>query len=126
MSKNNQNTASFMTNINKLVSILEQKDETISKWQAIKPGCDSPYNMKNHVEKLNRDLGKWQSLIPEAHTPKLAANKLAKKQAELEAWRNAIPHCETPEKLVKWHKKHQARPTDNHIDSDAAPNTKNH
>lgn len=87
--------------VNKTLKTIDEKDNIIKEWKSIAPGCDSPYNMKNHINKLNRDLKEWESIMPDYHTPKLAARRISKMESELEEWRNAVPNCETPKKLIK-------------------------
>ena len=102
------NTENYIKNLNKVIDGLKQKDEIINEWKSIKPGCDSPHNMKNHIDKLNRELIEWQTLIPDYHTPKLVAKKIAKLETDLIDWQTAIPNCETPKKLKTWAKKYQS------------------
>ncbi len=100
MTKKSNSTDSCIKNLNKVIDTLTQKDETINNWKTIQPGCDSPHNMKNHIDKLNRELNKWKTLMPNCHTTKLAAKEITKLKSELEEWRNAVPNCETPQKLT--------------------------
>lgn len=108
MTKKNNNTEKCIKNLNNVIDTLNKKDEILNEWKSIKPGCDSPHNMKNHIDKLNRELIEWQTLIPDYHTPKLAAKRIAKLETDLINWQTAIPNCETPAKLQTWAKKYQS------------------
>ena len=108
MIKKNNNTEKCIKNLNHVIDTLNKKDKLIDEWKSIKPGCDSPHNMKNHIDKLNRDLIEWQTLIPNYHTPKLVAKRIAKLETDLLDWQTAIPNCETPAKLKTWAKKYQS------------------
>ena len=109
MTKNNTNP--LIKCVNKALKTIEEKDNALNEWKSIAPGCDSPYNMKNHIDKLHRDLEEWKSIIPDCHTPKLAARKIGKIQSELDEWRTAVPNCETPQKLLKQSTKEKTKLT---------------
>ncbi|WP_405283092.1 hypothetical protein [Methanobrevibacter sp.] len=108
MTTKNHNTKTCIKHLNKVIDALNEKDRTINEWKSIKTGCDSPYNMKNHIDKLNRDLEEWKTLMPGYHTPKLAAKKITKLETELKDWQSAVPNCETPTKLKTWAKKYSS------------------
>lgn len=109
MTKNNTNP--LIKCVNKTLKTIEEKDNALNEWKSIAPGCDSPYNMKNHIDKLHRDLEEWKSIIPDCHTPKLAAKRIGKIQSELDEWRTAVPNCETPKKLIKQSTKEKTKLT---------------
>lgn len=106
-----KNTNPLIKCVNKTLKTIEEKDNALNEWKSIAPGCDSPYNMKNHIDKLHRDLEEWKSIMPDCHTPKLAARRIGKIQSELDEWRTAVPNCETPQKLIKQSTKEKTKLT---------------
>ena len=108
MAKKNINTEKCIKNLNIVIDVLNKKDERLNEWKSIKPGCDSPHNMKNHIYKLNKELSEWQTLIPDYHTPKLAAKRITKLETDLMDWQSALPNCDTPARLKAWVKKYQS------------------
>ena len=108
MTKKNINTEKCIKNLNIVIDTLNKKDERLNEWKSIRPGCDSPHNMKNHIDKLNKELSEWQTLIPDYHTPKLAAKRITKLETDLMDWQSAVPNCDTPAKLKAWVKKYQS------------------
>ena len=77
MSRNNKILTEI---IPKYLNEVEQNNQLLKQelkeWESITTKGNNPYNMKQHLNKLNNELDQWRNLIPGKHTIKSAKKYL--------------------------------------------------
>lgn len=83
-----RNTEIIHTHIPKYLKEIEENNvflqQELKKWESVVPGINNPYNMQQHIQKLNIELEQWRNLIPGKHTIKLAQQHLNRSNTKTE------------------------------------------